>query len=286
MAVVELAAGPVTYEDTGGTGPVVLLGHGPPMDSRAWRKVVPLLPGFRVITPTLPLGGHRTPMRPDADLSQRGIARLLGDLLDALDLTDVTLVLNDWGGGQFLINDGRTDRVGRLVLAACEAFDNFPPGAAKSLGAAARVPGGMWLLLQLFRLRAFRRMPGGYGGMSVAGLPDDLLVDWFAPATRDRRIRRDFARFAAGAPGRSELLRLAAGWRAFTKPVLVVWAEQDPLMPAAHGPRLAALYPDARLEVLADCATLVGEDQPERFARLVADFAVQGGLADSLRPIH
>ncbi|MCK9794131.1 alpha/beta hydrolase [Isoptericola sp. 4D.3] len=273
MAVVELAAGPVTYEDTGGPGPVVLLGHGPPMDSRVWRKVVPLLPGFRVITPTLPLGGHRAPMHRNADLSQRGMARLLGDFLDALDLTDVTLVLNDWGGGQFLINDGRTDRVGRLVLAACEAFDNFPPGAAKVLGAAARVPGGMWPLLQLFRLRAFRRMRGGYGGMSVVGLPDDLLLDWFAPATRDRRIRRDFARFAGGAPGRSELLRLAAGWRAFTKPVLVVWAEQDPLMPVEHGPRLAALYPDARLEVLADCATLVGEDQPERFARLVADFA-------------
>ncbi|MFE7404812.1 alpha/beta fold hydrolase [Isoptericola sp. NPDC057559] len=275
MAVVELAAGPVAYEDTGGPGPVVVLGHGPPMDSRVWRKVVPLLPGFRVITPTLPLGGHRMPLRPDADLTQRGTARLLGDFLDALDLTDVTLVLNDWGGGQFLINEGRTERVGRLVLAACEAFDNFPPGPAKALGVVARVPGGMWLLLQLFRLRAFRRMPGGYGGMSVAGIPDDLLVDWFRPATRDRRVRRDFARFARGAPPRDELLRLAAGWGAFTRPVLVVWAAQDRLMPADHGPRLAALYPDARLEVVEGSSTLLGEDQPELFARLLAEFAAR-----------
>lgn len=273
MPVAELDAGPVAYEDTGGAGPVVVLGHGPPMDSRAWRKVVPLLPGFRVIAPTLPLGGHRTPLREGADLSQRGVARILGDLLDALELEDVTLVLNDWGGGQFLVNDDRTDRIGRLVLASCEAFDNFPPGPARALGTAARIPGAFWLAVQLFRLRSFRRMPSGYGGMSLVGIPDDLLVDWFAPATHDRRIRRDFAKFARGAPKRAELLRLAEGWSGFTKPVLVVWAGQDRLMPAEHGPRLAALYPDARLELVPESSTLLGEDQPELFARLVTEFA-------------
>mgnify|MGYP000111900615 CR=1 FL=1 len=271
MPVVELPSGPVAYEDTGGDGPVVVLCHGVPMDHRACDRVMPLLTGMRVVRPTLPMGGHRMPMDPSADLTQLGMAGILADLLDALDLRDVTLVLNDWGGGQLLINLGRTERVGRMVLAACEAFDNFPPGPGALLAAAGRVPPLMWLLVQAMRWRPLRQARFGYGAMAVSGVPDHLLRDWFAPSQEDPRIRRDFARFAAGAPPRAELRRLAAQWPAFTRPVLVVWAAQDPLMPADHGPRLAALYPDARLEVLDDCSTLIGLDQPERFAALLRE---------------
>ncbi|SDT17298.1 alpha/beta fold hydrolase [Microlunatus soli] len=271
MPSVHLPAGPIDYQDSGGTGPAIVFGHGPPMDHRAWRKVIPLLDGYRCIAPTLPMGGHRRPMNAEADLSQRGMATILADFLDALELTDVTLVLNDWGGGQFMINEGRTDRIGRLALVACEAFDNFPP--VQLLRVAGAVPGGMWLLVTLMGWRPFRRMRGGYGGMSVRGLPDELLVDWFRPAAADRRIRRDFAKFAAGSPRRSTLRSWAEQWQRFTRPVLVVWADHDPLMPAEHGPRLAAHYPNAELVLIRDSATLVPEDQPEQLAALLADFA-------------
>lgn len=273
MPKIELPSGPLEYGDTGGPGPVIVLAHGVPMDGRCWRKVVPLLGGYRVLTPTLPMGGHRLPMRADADLSQEGMAGLLGDFLDALELSDVTLVLNDWGGGQFLINQDRTDRVARLVLATCEAFDNFPPAPVRPMSAMGkRVPGVLWLFLQLMRVRAFRRMPAGYGGMSVTGIPDDLLQDWFTPARKDPGIRRDFVKFFVGAPPPDRLDELASGWSAFAGPVLVIWAEQDRLMPADHGPRLAEHYPDARLIRLPDSSTLIGEDQPERFAELLTDF--------------
>lgn len=194
MPVVQVPAGPLHYDATGGSGPVVVLCHGVPMDGRCWRKVVPLLPRMRVITPTLPLGGHRVAMRADADLTQQGVAGILGDFLEALDLRDVTLVLNDWGGGQFLINAGRTERIARLVLAACEAFDNFPPKPARALAVAGRVPGAFWLLMQAMRLRQVRQMRGGYGAMALRGIPDDLLSDWFTPARGDPAVRRDFAK--------------------------------------------------------------------------------------------
>lgn len=70
MPTVDLPAGPVEYVDTGGDGPVVVLTHGFPMDHRQWRKVLPHLEDMRCILPTLPLGAHRAPMRPGADLSQ------------------------------------------------------------------------------------------------------------------------------------------------------------------------------------------------------------------------
>ena len=129
MPEIELSAGAVEYEDTGGNGPVLVLLHGLAMDGSLWRGVVAdLRDDHRCIVPTLPLGGHRRPMRPDADLSILGMVRLVAEILAELGLNEVTLVGNDWGGAQLLISQGLGERVGRLVLTSCEAFDNYPPG--------------------------------------------------------------------------------------------------------------------------------------------------------------
>ncbi|NUT10513.1 MAG: alpha/beta hydrolase [Nonomuraea sp.] len=277
MPSIELSSGSIDYQDTGGQGPVLVFGHGLPMNETQWRKVVPLLEGYRCVLPTLPLGGHRRPMKPDADLSQRGVALLLGEFIERLDVDDVTLVLNDWGGGQFLVSEGRAQRIARLVLVACEAFDNFPPGPARALTAVCGVPGGVRLLTWLMRVPAFRRNRNGYGGMSLRGIPDEILADWFAPATRSRAIRRDFAKFATSAPDRETLLAWSERLRDFDRPVLVVWADQDTLMPREHGPRLAGLYPQGRLVEIAGSSTLVPEDQPERLAEELMGFLAETG---------
>ncbi|MGZ3116296.1 alpha/beta fold hydrolase [Streptomyces sp. H62] len=283
MPSVELSSGPVEYQDTGGEGPVLVFGHGMPMSGTQWRKVVPLLDGYRCVLPTLPLGGHRRPMKPDADLSQRGVARLLGEFVERLGLEEVTLVLNDWGGGQFLVTEGRDERIARMVLVACEAFDNFPPGPAKAMSQVCRIPGGVRLLIRLMGVPAVRHMRSGYGGMSLRGIPDEVMDDWLAPAARSRDIRRDLSKFATGAPDRRTLLAWSEGLRAFDRPVLVVWAKEDRLMPREHGPRLAALYPRGRLVEIADSSTLVPEDQPERLAEVLTDFLVETGAEPARR---
>src|SRR5215207_6858438 len=145
MPEVELTAGTIEYEDTGGDGPVVVLLHGIGMDGSLWRNVVAdLRRDHRCVVPSLPLGAHRRPMRPDADLSLRTIVRLVAEFLERLGLHEVTLVGNDWGGAQLLISEGVDGRVGRLVLASCEAFDNYPPGIpGRALGRVAAIPGGI-----------------------------------------------------------------------------------------------------------------------------------------------
>ncbi|UJW31607.1 alpha/beta hydrolase [Saccharothrix sp. AJ9571] len=278
MPTIELSAGPLAYVDTGGTGPVLLFTHGFPMNDSQWRKVLPLLPGYRCVLPTLPLGAHRVPMKPDADLSQRGQALLLAELLERLDLTDVTLIMNDWGGPQFLVSEGKADRVGRLVLVACEAFDNFPPKAVRPLVALARVPGGTWLMTKLFATKLFRHSPRAYGGLSKHGIPDDVLDDWFAPATRNREIRRDLAKFGTSAPPRKVQLEWTARLREFDRPALVVWATEDRLMPADHGRRLAELLPHATLVEISDSSTLIPEDQPEALAEALTTFLAEHGV--------
>ena len=94
----DLTAGTIDYEDTGGSGPVLLFVHGLLVDGSLWRKVVSRLDGHRCVVPTLPLGAHRRAMGAGADLSLAGMARIVDEFLEAVDLRDVTLVGNDTGG--------------------------------------------------------------------------------------------------------------------------------------------------------------------------------------------
>lgn len=272
MRIVDVPAGPIAYDDTGGDGPVLVFGHGLLMDGRQWRKVIPLLPGYRCITPTLPLGAHTVPMAADADLTQTGVAKILADFLEALDLDDVTLVLNDWGGGQFVISEGRDTRIGRLVLASCEAFDNFPPAPARPAALLCRLPGGGWVLSRMFGTRFFRHSRRAYGALAKYGIPDSLYDEWFRPAVENAAIRRDLVKFASGAPRRRTLLEMSDRMAAFDRPVLVVWAREDRMMPLAHADRLVELYPDAHKVIVDGSWTLIPEDQPEIMARLLRDF--------------
>lgn len=272
MLSVDVASGPIAYQDTGGDGPTLVFGHGLLMDGRQWRKVIPLLPGYRCITPTLPMGAHTRPMKQDADLTETGVARILADFLDALELEDVTLVLNDWGGGQFMITEGRDGRIARLVLASCTAFDNYPPEPARPAALLCRLPGGGWLLSRMFGTRFFRHSTRAYGAMSKSGLPDALYDEWFRPAVENAAIRRDLVKFATGAPSRSRLLELSEEMRTFDRPVLVVWARDDLMMPLDHADQLVELYPNATKLVVEDSWTLIPEDQPELMAQALRDF--------------
>jgi pimeloyl-ACP methyl ester carboxylesterase len=220
-------------------------------------------------------------MRADADLSQRGQALLLAELLERLDLDDVTLVMNDWGGPQFLVNEGRTDRVGKLVMVACEAFDNFPPKPVKPLAALVALPGGTWLLTKFMRTTFFRHNPRTYGVLSKHGIPDEVLDDWFAPSANNKHIRRDLAKFGTSAPKRAVLLDWSESLREFDRPVLVVWADEDRMMPREHGRRLADLFPQGRLVEIHDSWTLIPEDQPEDLANAMLKFLADTGTPPS-----
>jgi pimeloyl-ACP methyl ester carboxylesterase len=94
-----------------------------------------------------------------ADLSPIGLARLLREFLDELDLTDVTLVATDTGGAitQLLLAEG-CDRVGRVVLTPCDSFDNFLPPSIRSLQILARVPGLLGAAVQALRISSVRRI--------------------------------------------------------------------------------------------------------------------------------
>lgn len=253
------------YSDTGGDGPVVVLLHGVLMNQSLWDEVVDgLRDRYRCIVPLLPFGAHRSPMPDDSDLSLESIATMIAEFLVELDLYNVTLVCNDWGGAQLVISPGGSDRVANLVLVSCEAFDNYPPGLpGRLLCLNALLPGGTFMSVQLLRPRWIRNLPLTFGNMSKRPVPDDLFMDWIYPARHNRKVRRDLNKYLRNVPKKRMLLEWADQQRSFRGPVLIVWAREDKLMPPAHARRLAEHFENSQLVWVDDSLTLIPIDQPE-----------------------
>jgi pimeloyl-ACP methyl ester carboxylesterase len=239
-----------------------------------------LRPDHRCIVPTMPLGGHRRPMRPDADLSFRGHVHLEAELLERLDLRDVTLVQSDMGFAQLLVQE-HPERIARLVLTSCEAFDNYPPGLpGRAVGLAAKLPGGLNAAFQPMRLRALRRSPLALGRMAKRPIPNEVTDDWLRPLLNQRAIRRDLLKYLRSGDKRL-MLAASEGVSSFDRPALVVWATEDRVMPPEHGRRLAELLPQGRLVEIADSYTLLMEDQPGQLSRAIREFVRENSLTQA-----
>jgi pimeloyl-ACP methyl ester carboxylesterase len=274
MRTTELPQGTISYRDTGTGDEVVVLLHGLLVGGDLWSEVARLLEAeFRVIVPDLPLGAHTLALKPAADRSPAGVAQLIADFLEALDLRDVTLVGNDTGGGLCqLVAVHHPDRVARIVLTPSDAFEVFPPALFKPLVWAARAPGGLTAYLQPLRLRPLRRLPIAFGWLTKRGIEQTVVDGWVKAYFGNAGVRRDATAFARAARP-SVMLDAGARLASFSKPVLVAWASDDRHFKWGLAERLAAAFPNARLERIEDSYTFVSVDQPERTAQLIREFA-------------
>lgn len=274
MESVEVTAGTLEYRQEGDPGgpPVVLL-HGLLMNDSQWDLALPHLPqGFRYLLPVLPMGGHRVAMWVDADLTLPAMIGIVADFLDALDLTDVTLVVTDWGGPLFLTDLRRDTRVSRLVICPCEAFDNFPPGfPGKVAWLASRTTGTVWLAMRQLKIGWLRRQRPMFGMMSKSPVPQRIFDKWVNAGLADKAVRRDLVKYCRTHFDTDDLIRATNRLSGFDRPALVLWTD-NPVMPADHAHRLAELLPQGRLQMIADAYVLVMLDQPERTAKAIGQF--------------
>lgn len=287
MPTIALPQGTVRYEDVG-SGPAVVFIHGLLVNGKLWRKVTPELSGSaRCIVPDLPLGSHEIPLKPDADLSVDGVAQLVADLLEALDLRDVTIVGNDSGGAIAQVVAARySERVGRLVLTTCDAYDVFPPALFSYLRILPWVPGLIALLANgMLRVRALRNLPLAYGLLAKSGIPDEIVKSYVEPCATNPAIRRDVAKFAR-TTSPSLTLQVAKELRSFDRPVLLLWTPEDRFFPLSLAQRFLEDLPDARLVTIDDAYVFVAEDQPERVAREVARFVAADARAGARASVN
>jgi pimeloyl-ACP methyl ester carboxylesterase len=268
---IQLPAGAVRYREAGAGSPVVFV-HGYLVDGRLWDGVVDRLADrFRCFAPDWPFGAQQVAMNSSADLSPPGLARLIADFLDKLDLDNVTLVGNDSGGAisQILVAN-HPQRIGRLVLTNCDTHENFPPSIFKALPQVAKLPGGITLLSAPFRVPMVGRR--AFAPFSRRGLPDELVASWFRPSSQDRAVLRDLGKVTVGLNKRYTL-EAAEKLRGTALPIRLLWAPGDRFFPIRYAERLASETGNTEIVPIPDARTFVPFDQPARVAEEIAEFA-------------
>jgi haloalkane dehalogenase len=254
------------YVDEGDGDPIVLL-HGEPTSSYLWRKIVPQLPGRKIAPDLLGFGRSDKPEEIGWYSYDRHVDSITR-LVEALELTGVTLVVHDWGGPIGLrVAVEHEDRVARLVVM------NTGIGGGSA-------PSETWL-----RFRAVVRELGGaldIGRLVEAGTAQGL--DEETRAAYDAPFPTPESKAGALAfpelvptepehPNTQPMNRVRDALRGWTKPALVVWGAEDRVLPVELAEAFVRLIPGAEGPVLIEGAShFLQEDRPDEVAAAIAAF--------------
>lgn len=271
----------IAYRRAGTSGPVVVLIHGMAAGARTWDRVLPLLGEHcQVIAPDLL--GHGDSDKPKvADYSLGAYACGVRDLLTALGHERATIVGHSLGGGvalQFAYQF--PERCERLVLVSSGGLGR----EVNAILRAAAVPGfehilrvfsGSWVTgAGAGAARLLRRIglePGTdakQSWLSLRSLADGPTRAAFTATVRSV-IAADGQRVSA-----VDRLYLAAA-----VPTLLVWGDNDPIIPMAHAEATHARIDGSRLEVVEGAGHYPHRDAPERFSDVLVDFVSSTGVA-------
>jgi pimeloyl-ACP methyl ester carboxylesterase len=262
----------VTYR-TAGHGPVLLLLHGITDSSQTWERVAPLLSErFALVAPDLL--GHGDSATPRGDYSLGAHATGVRDVLTALGHERATVIGHSLGGGiamQFAYQF--PERCERLVLVSSGGLGR----EVHLLLRAAALPGADYVLPFLTSSRVLR-VGRGLGGLLrrarlAPGGDLAMLANGFASLdnTGSRQAFVHTVRAVIEPSGQrvSAHDRLAL---AGLLPSLIVWGERDSIIPVAHGAAAHSAMPGSRLEVFPGAGHMPHDDDPDRFAAVLADF--------------
>jgi pimeloyl-ACP methyl ester carboxylesterase len=272
---------PIAFHDTGTAelavrrfgpegAPPLLLMHGWPLWSFTFRHLLPSLAAryacYAVDTP----GAGHTRFRPDHDFSFAGQAAAFARLVDQLrpDGAPLRVVAHDTGATiarrLALI---APDRIDRLALIGTEIPGHRPPWIPLFQKTAA-LPGAAASFRLLLRSRAFLRSSLGLGEcFADKSLLDGEFHEQFVRPLLESPVRLE---------GQLRYLRgidwhlvddLAESHRRITRPVLLLWGEDDTIFPLARARSMVAQLPDCRgLIAIPGAKLFVHEEKPAEVA--------------------
>ncbi len=259
--------------DPGLTGrETALLVHGEPTWSYLYRSFVPVLVGggLRVVAPDLfGFGRSDKPTDPSFYTYDRHV-RSLSEFVNRLDLSNITLVVHDWGGPiglRFAVE--QPERVGRLVVLDTGLFS----------------PSERWPTPGFLQWRSFAERAGldlPVGAIVRSGClhepPADVIAAYDAPFDT-RESKAGAARFplivplTAEDPGAAEMLAVREVLARWTKPTLVLFGDSDPIFPPGAAKAVARLIPTAgEPEIVEGASHFLQEDQGPRIASRILQF--------------
>ncbi len=273
----------VSYR-TGGSGPVVLLVHGMAGSSTSWSPILDdLATEVTYLAPDLP--GHGLSAKPRGDYSLGAQAGFLRDFMIAMECDHATVVGTSLGGGiamQFAYQ--HPERVERLILVGAGGLGEEVMPLLRVLA----VPGVdvvMPIVFQPIVQNAIEALTGIFAGF---GLKPDLttrelwrsyksLVD---PETRTAFVHTLRAVIDLKGQRVSAMDKL---YLAQDVPTLVIWGEDDPIIPVAHAHAAIEAMPGSQLEIMEGCGHFPYLEDPKHFAQVILDF-VESTEPASLTP--
>ena len=256
-----------------GQGPALLLIHGIGDSSDSWRPVLSQLSlDHRVIVPDLL--GHGRSAKPRADYSVAAYANGMRDLLAVLGVDRATVVGHSLGGGvaaQFAYQ--YPERCERLVLVASGGVGR----SVSPLLRLAAVPGAE-LLMPLFGLPPVRAGTRAVGRLVAAidrGIGRDVEeIISVVGALPDTRARQAILRtLRSGVDWRGQAITmLDRAYLADGLPSLVIWGEEDAIIPVGHARLAHSAMPGSRLEIFEEAGHFPHHTHPERFVAVLTEF--------------
>jgi pimeloyl-ACP methyl ester carboxylesterase len=263
----------------GGAGPLLVLIHGITSSSATWDRVLPRLARrYTVLAPDLLGHGHSDKLR--GDYSVGAHANTIRDLLNELGYSSASVLGHSLGGGvalQFAYQ--YPERIDRLVLVAPGGFGR----EVSVLLRAASVPGsGPVLALAAWRpiVQAGTLLTQTLGRLGVHGNTDLEEIGRAYALLADRDSRRAFVHTLRsvvdyGGQRVSALDRInSTDWI----PSLIVWGEDDRVVPARQGMNARETMPHIRLKVFKHTGHFPHRDDPTRFARVIDEFLARGAV--------
>jgi pimeloyl-ACP methyl ester carboxylesterase len=264
----------IAYREAGpADGPVVILLHGLASDADTWDKALGLLGdhGLRVLA--VDLLGHGASDKPDNDYLLDDFAESLARFMDVLGIPSATLCGHSFGGAIAMFFGTRyPGRVERVVLVSAGGLGREVHPVLRA--AALRVAPTVLRVAMSPRMRRFYARPGLHRALRLT--PDNLAN--LRRAGRALGTEEGQAAFFASVRGviAPSGQRLASEeMRAFAEqvPMLLIWSEDDPVIPVAHArAHLERAKPYSRLVIFPSRGHEPHRRNAERFADEVAAF--------------
>jgi pimeloyl-ACP methyl ester carboxylesterase len=253
----------------------VMFVHGAYVTGSLWREVADRLSdGHRCIAPTFPFGAQNRPAGAGVDLTVAASGRRIAGLLETLDLSEVTLVANDTGGGIVLAALGNAmlnwDRASKLVFTNCDSFEHFPPSNFAPIVRLCALSQTLGSIV----LKGLTTAPGMKmftSAVTLNGIDDERRPAIFGGFLTSATVRREAARFTADLAPRYTLAAVNA-MKQWDKPVMMAWGTSDKTFPLSHAQRLAQTFPNAVVRPIENASTYVMLDRPDETAEAIRGF--------------
>jgi len=264
-----------------GEGPVVLLMHGNPTWSFLWRKVIHELEGFRVVAPDL-LGLGLSEKLPRAREHRLAVhIDTMAALVQALDLRNIVLVGQDWGGPVAAgVGERLPDRVGGMVWANTAVVRPRRPLSTKAFHRFSQLPVVSDLVFRglNFPIPVLHR---AQGDRTSIGAFERRAYHWPLRRLRDRAAPLGLARMVPNTEAHptTAVMDRVGGWvESWEGPAALVWGLNDPILGRGLKRHRAALPQASVMETGA--GHFLQEEVPKELAaaiRVVAAEATERG---------